>query len=251
MITVGIDLAAEPTKTAGAVIEWSTEHATVHSVEVFADNRRLLELIKLADKVGIDCPLGWPSAFVDFIVAHRDRRVAPGSAAGIADRDALAFRVTDRRVREDHLGLPLSVSTDRIGRAAMRLAGLLAKIEEDSGEPIDRAGRGRIVEVYPAAALRAWNFRPGAYKRDAEVRLTLVRALADRTKEWLTYPAALQELSAQSDDALDAIIAGLNARAATISGATFEPVTPEEIDAAEIEGWIAVPTGPLEDLRPR
>lgn len=249
VITVGIDLAAEPAKTAAAVINWSTRDAAVESLEVGAGNDKLLELIERADKVGIDCPLGWPTGFVDFVASHRDRTVAPGSAARIPDRDALAFRVTDRRVRKELLGLPLSVSTDRIGRAAMRLAGLLAAVEEVSGGPVDRAGTGCIVEVYPAAALRAWGFKPGAYKRDADLRCKLVGALVDRTKEWMTYPPSFQELSAESDDALDAVIAALNARAATISGATLAP-TPEEIHAAQVEGWIAAPIGPLEGLRP-
>jgi hypothetical protein len=49
--------------------------------------------------------------------------------------------------------LPLSVSTDRIAYPAMRIARLLGAV---AGEPVDRTGAGRIVEGYPAAALRVW-----------------------------------------------------------------------------------------------
>jgi hypothetical protein len=49
--------------------------------------------------------------------------------------------------------VPLSVATNRIGLAATRCAGLLARLAAD-GRPVDRAGTGVVVEVYPAAALK-------------------------------------------------------------------------------------------------
>ncbi|WP_281398007.1 hypothetical protein [Actinomadura alba] len=37
-----------------------------------------------ADKAGIDCPLGWPDAFVDFVTAHRAGHVV--TPAGLDGR---------------------------------------------------------------------------------------------------------------------------------------------------------------------
>jgi hypothetical protein len=58
---------------------------------------------------------------------------------------------------------PLSVSADRIAHAAFRCAGLLARLAA-LGEPVDRAGSGVVVEVYPAAALRRLGLTHRGYK---------------------------------------------------------------------------------------
>ena len=43
---------------------------------------------------------------------------------------------------------PLSVAADRIGLTAMRAAGTLSRLAAE-GRPVDRAGNGIVVEVYP------------------------------------------------------------------------------------------------------
>jgi predicted nuclease with RNAse H fold len=250
MLTLGIDLSAEPKKTAAALIGWSGTGASLESLDVGADDETLLALIARADKVGIDCPLGWPVGFVDFVIAHRDRRLSPGAGARIPDREALAFRVTDRYLMAEKVGLPLSVSTDRIGRAAMRVAGLLASIEQQTGQRVDRAGNGKVVEVYPAAALRRWGFTPGRYKSELTLRRDLVDAFTKRTGAWLQFPAEHRKWCEKSDDAFDAVIASLNARAATVDQGVLQPSTAAQIEAADVEGWIAVPQIDIDALDP-
>jgi hypothetical protein len=71
VLTVGVDLAAEPLGTAVAAIEWSTEGAMVRNLVLGASDDQIIDLMIGADKVGIDCPLGWPGPFVEFVVAHR------------------------------------------------------------------------------------------------------------------------------------------------------------------------------------
>ena len=248
--TLGIDLSAEPTKTAFALIRWSEHSATIERLEVGADNQTLMPLIERAEKVGIDCPLGWPIEFLTFVTGHCTRALNPHAGERIPGRDRLAFRETDRHLRERGLGQPLSVSTDRVGRAAMRVAGLLAAIESDTAERVDRSGSGKIVEVYPAAALKQWSIQAAGYKTDHSRLCSLVDGFIERTASWLSMSDDYRNLCKRSDDAFDAVIAGLNARAATLPGGVITPVD-DQHEAAAIEGWIAVPTGTLDDLRPR
>ncbi len=251
MLTLGIDLSAEPEKTAYALIRWTARGAELEALDVGADDHTLLPLILAADKVGIDCPIGWPIEFIDFVTAHRDRTLAAGAGARKPDRDALALRAADRYVRDHQLGQPMSVSSDRIGRAAMRVAGLLATVEQHVGAPINRDGSQLIVEVYPAAALRQWGFTARAYKAEPTRLIALVEQLSARTGDWLAISPDQRQLCERCDDAFDAVIAGLNARAASRPGAVVAPDTDELRAAAELEGWIAVPTGGLQDLDPR
>ena len=54
-----------------------------------------------ADKLGIDCPLGWPDDFLVFLQEHHAGHVV--APQEVADRDwrrKLAYRATDRVVRE-------------------------------------------------------------------------------------------------------------------------------------------------------
>ncbi len=57
---------------------------------------------------------------------------------------------------------PLSVSSNLIGVIAMRTARLLS----ETGR-IARSGRGRFIEVSPAAALHVWGFPSAGYKKKA------------------------------------------------------------------------------------
>jgi predicted nuclease with RNAse H fold len=154
MLTVGVDLAAEPANTAVVRMRWAVTGADVEALVVGADDMLLVQEIAAADKAGIDCPLGWPRRFVAFIGEHQAGAfVAPVDVAGKDWRRGLAFRETDLVTRSLTGLVPLSVSADRIGLAAMRCAGLLGSLAA-AGQPVDRAGAGVVVEVYPAAALK-------------------------------------------------------------------------------------------------
>jgi predicted nuclease with RNAse H fold len=240
--TVGIDLAAEPTTTAVAVIDWQAGDAQVAALQVPADDDAVLRHAEGAEKVGIDCPLGWPDSFVDFVHAHRD---GPTEArAGSEWRRSLAYRRTDEHVRSALPGLiPLSVATDRIGLTAMRAARLQALLAR-RGHSVDRAGTGLIVEVYPAAGLRKWELAHRGYKGAKNV--TILGSLVDslrRSAPWLDL-GEFEPLCRRSDHAFDAVIAALLARAAAL-GLTTPPDDPA---TAATEGWIALPVCPLDDL---
>ena len=234
MITLGIDLASLPARTAACAIEWAGGRARVLDIACGQDDDALLARIAPADKAGLDVPFGWPEAFVEAV-----GRFHAGAAWPAASVAALRYRETDRVVAARTGRWPLSVSTDLIGVPTFRAARLLSRLAE-RGEKVDRSGGGRLVETYPAAALRLWGFASTGYKR-REGRPSLGRLLVALRQQtpWLTVDAAARRLCGRSDDALDALVAALIARAAALG--LCAPPPPEHAARAAAEGWIALP----------
>src|SRR5829696_3871363 len=140
MLTVGVDLAAEPANTAVTRIRWTESSAEVQAVGVDVDDAVLVKEVTASDKAGIDCPLGWPQRFVEVVSQHQAGLfVAPADVAGKDWRRQLALRETDLAVRSATGLIPLSVAADRIGLA----------------DPADIAHLVRVGDADDAAALRA------------------------------------------------------------------------------------------------
>ena len=101
--------------------------------------------------------------------------------------------------------------------------------------------------MYPAAALRAWHLYRPRYKGPGSraVRDGLVDDLLAALSALRIGTDALA-LCRESDDAFDAVVCALIARAAAI-GLTCRP-DPDQVALATTEGWIAVPTCGLADL---
>ena len=250
MLTVGVDLAAEAARTAVAWIDWDETTAVVRALLVGAADADILAAIMEADKAGIDCPLGWPDEFVSFVSAHRAGGVdITADVAGRDGRRRLAWRRTDEEVRQRTGLIPLSVAADRIGHAAMRCAGLLARLAGE-GQAADRSGAGVVVEVYPAASLKIWGLPYRGYKQAGPRASTatlgqLVDAVLGAAP-WLDL-GSHEGVCRRSDHAIDAVIAALAARAAALGLATRPAV--EQAEAARTEGWIALPTSSLGALK--
>ncbi|MBT0565347.1 DUF429 domain-containing protein [Williamsia sp. CHRR-6] len=241
MRTVGIDLAAEPAKTAVATIEWGDGGAEVVSITVGANDDDIVRIATDADRVGIDAPFGWPDAFVEFVSAHH--RHGPPSCGPLntrAARGPLVRRRTDDVVREQTGLIPLSVSADLIAHVALRCVGVVAALGVT-----DRVN-GVAVEVYPAAGLASWGLRSRGYKGAANVaaRAALIDEISSAAPS-LRFGECMQQCR-DSDDALDSVVAALIARAVAV-GAT-RPPTELDTDAPSREGWIHLPTGTLADL---
>ncbi len=239
MVTVGIDLAAQPANTAICAIEWTGGTPRIDLPRGGVTDDDIVEVCVGADKVGIDAPFGWPRAFVEGVGLFADT-----ARWKDADGVSLRFRTTDRIVAATKL--PLSVSTDRIGIPAMRCARLLTRLTEDGD--LDRTGAGKFAEVYPAAALIRWGLDTRGYKRAGgkERRGELV---PEFFSTWDVDPGPhVLERCIASDDCFDALVATVVARAVDLR--LTEPPGPEHDDDARVEGWIHLPArGSLPRIR--
>ncbi|MEM9068086.1 MAG: DUF429 domain-containing protein [Myxococcota bacterium] len=218
-----MDLASQPVRTGLVVLRWDGPNAEVERAVFGATDAEILEVAKTG-AVGIDAPFGWPAAF---------RQLLAGEAPTPWNndvRDRLSFRKTDFAVREVMGRWPLSVSTDRIALPALRAQGLLAALS------VTDRSRGRVVEAYPALALRRWGLPFRGYKKptDRAVRETIWAGLQTKAP-WLrmTDPATLLAHA----DVLDALIAALIAEVAVRGLAAPIPDDP----ALRQEGWIVIP----------
>jgi predicted nuclease with RNAse H fold len=248
MRTLGIDLAAQPTNTSACAIEWGPARPLVSDLRSGLNDERLLEAITGADKVAIDAPFGWPDEFVEAVSAHTNRAGWPGRGE---DQDLyrfrLSFRATDRRLIEQGARRPLSVSTDLIGVVAMRCASLLDRLAA-AGEPVDRAGSGKVVEAYPAPTLTSWGLAATGYKsRVGVARLPELLSQLEEGLGGLEMRMQQRELAESDHNCFDALVCALIARAAAL-GLTQPPEPGEEADRAIREGWIHLPTNPLPHL---
>lgn len=248
VLTLGVDLAADMKKTAVALLEWVDGAARLVHLSLGADDQEIVELFGSAGMTGIDCPVGWPDAFLPFLAGHLRLDARPVlDHDGIEGRRLLAYRETDRFITR-HTGLiPLSVSADRLAHPAMRCAVIQAKIAAGYG-PQARDGSDRLAEVYPAASLKVWGLPARGYKGRGTPETQRLGMIVDQLRHaapWLDF-GGFEDRLAASDDLLDAVIASLSARAVA-TGRTLRP--PEASAAAALtEGWIHVPSGGLADL---
>jgi predicted nuclease with RNAse H fold len=238
--TLGIDLASRDERTAMASIVWADGTATVGPPESPVSDEGALRALRRADWAGIDAPFGWPQAAVRAIRDYSEHGAWPDALA----LRTLRFRLTDIDVRERVNAWPLSVSSDRIAIPAWRCARLLARHAPGS---VDRLGANHVVEVYPGAALTLWGFRRRGYKgggdakrrsEQREARARLVDEIAARGSGWLDLSAAA-DACLESDDALDAVLAALLARAAA-RDLTLPPPRCQ-LGVIRREGWIHLP----------
>jgi hypothetical protein len=249
MLTVGVDLSAEEANTCLASIEWAADDgsATLVDLQTRVGNSAIVAAARPAAKIGIDCPFGWPVGFTEFVLEHQNGDVRPRSGRPLDWRRPLTNRYTDLHVRGSTKLTPLSVSADRIGHAALRCAALLAELKL-AGLAIDRSGQsGAVAEVYPSACLLRWGLLHRRYKHRANQ--AALNGLVDelqRAAPWLDL-GSHGALMRANDDAFDAVVASLGARA-VVRGLT-EPPPPEQLDLVSIEGWITVPdAGSLSQL---
>ncbi len=248
MRTLGVDLAAATRKTAAAVIVWGNGTARLEKLALDVGDEEIVRLFGASDMTGIDCPVGWPDAFLPFLAGHLAFEPHPVlDYDGIEGRRLLAYRDTDRFVTARTGLIPLSVSADRLAHPAMRCAVIQAKIAVVHG-PQARDGSGRLAEVYPAATLKSWGLPARGYKGRGGAEAERLAAILDgltAAAPWLDLAGHREQL-AGSDDMFDALIASLTARAVAI-GATLRPDA-GHARAAVTEGWIHVPAGGLDGL---
>lgn len=251
MHVLGIDLAASPASTGVVTLRRTDgDRWRAEMIDRPADDDLLVELARGAIAVGVDAPLGWPDAFVAAVAAqHQFDRWPAGT-----DRSPLTHRETDRFTKQFTGRLPLSASADLLGVVAMRCALLQRRwADEVWGSAAPRDGSGVLSETYPSAAFAVWDIEAKGYKarRDAKaaavVRERIVEELSAATGSWLDL-GDVAAGAVRSDHVLDALVCGLIAIAAGDAN-THRPA-PELVEVARREGWIHVPSVPLDSLRP-
>lgn len=246
MQTLGIDLSTDPKKVWMCEIDWAQSPPRITALDRLGESRavrREPELIaELVERivafgpsgervVGVDAPLGWPTAFVE-AVSDWDE----GDLSGFRKRPDLRLRATDRFVQAVARVTPMSVSTDRLGSTAM----LLAEVVSRAARRLDRQGFARatgadgIAEVHPLAALRTWTYdgaepmTVGAYKSWDVPRELIVVKIARAGFQFTPEQAAAL---VRNDDALDAFVCALIARAVVLGRcvAVADPVDAQQL----------------------
>ncbi|MDX6400679.1 MAG: hypothetical protein QOF27_1285 [Gaiellaceae bacterium] len=234
MRVLGVDLATEPSGTAGCWLTFDDEGARAEVVEDRLDDGALIRLIASSDRAAIDSPFGWPEPFYAAISQWRDTASFPTGS-----REPLRLRATDLYVKARTL-TPYSVSADKIGALAMRCALLLTGVADAEKTRIDRVD-GKAIECYPSAALYRFGFSRAALKNaktDHDVRRRLLGEILARAP-WLKVDEHEQAKLIRVGHSFDAFIAGLVARAAAVRKTDRPP--PQLAALAAIEGWIHLP----------
>jgi predicted nuclease with RNAse H fold len=250
VLTLGIDLASQPGTTAACLLRWEADRCSPEFFSCGLNDARLEELLEAADFAGIDASFCWPREYLEFAAAQLGRKPS-GDSAWTPDRvRRLRLRATDRWIdslrQSGQLKLrhsPLSVSTDKLSLPAMRCAGLLERTYTARELNACRRLEGSTYEVYPAASLAHWMGACPSYK-GAKHRPAL-RALSAHLLELAPW-IELQATDIQNDHLLDGLIAALTARAAGNGG--IQPIPQGDQHLCAIEGWIAMPAGPLASL---
>ena len=137
------------------------------------------------------------------------------------------------------------VQQDYNGPEVLVTDGVSTRFEYDSFY-LGVGAAGAVGVVLPRAAGRAGGPRTRRYKggANATVRHQLIDPLI-AAAPWLNLGNHEQSCR-RSDHILEAVIAALNARAAALGQTTTAAA--EQLDAARIEGWIALPTDKLADF---
>ncbi len=235
--TISVDLSTDPKRTGLCLLAWSGGGRPARIVDLVAGatDENVVSIAQGADHIGIDAPFGWPKPWAAAVAAHRpgDPFAADGSPA------KLTRRYTDEWIASSVGIRPLPVAANLIGATAIRCARLLAAfgMPVDAGEAVQP---GSVSEVYPAAALKRWGQSFTLYKgrQWREARLALVAAVIEAGLPVALTPTQRAALEA-NDDALDALIASLVARAVALGLTDDCPL--EARESCRSEGWIRVP----------
>lgn len=229
----GIDLSASERNTGVCRLTVTPQGVEIDVLRQRFNDEHVCQIIIDSDLTAIDVPLGWPEAFSDAIHAHRNRRWAPTARERWHD---LRYRLTDQAAH-DRLGWNvLTASADKLGVTAMRMADIEMKLATAYGIRVDRSGMsGRVLETYPAGAVRMWTDSGRPTKKSApDMFLPLVDEID------ATWTGDSRHHLMNSDHAFDALVAAFVAWARD-TGATHPPVAAQERRAAATEGWLHLP----------
>lgn len=231
----GFDAASQHSKFGYATGDLESGVITIRSAGLISESGALATIAReLIDchqgLIAIDAPLGWPRSFGPALSQH--------VAGGLINVEKPTFfkRVTDQRIAERLKQHPLEVAADKIARASHSALEVLDDLRKRTRLGLDLVwdqtfvGVG-VIEVYPAATLRAHGLRCSRYKsvEDADHRREIARHLVRRVKN-------LHEFVDRQADVFDAALC-LVAAHDFLQGVCAGPSAAER-DIARVEGWI-------------
>src|SRR3546814_12983554 len=104
-----------PAKTGACEVDWIA--GTVTQLDRPTSDEQLVEAVLSVDMAAIDVPLGWPDAFIDAVVAHRDRRGWPPIAPAPPEaRLPLRYRPPDPPPPSSRAPPPSTPHARRLGK---------------------------------------------------------------------------------------------------------------------------------------
>lgn len=231
---IGIDCATQPRKV--GLARGTYDNGAVIVDEVRCGHPNLEESVAQwlsrsgPTLLAMDAPLGWPAKLGHGLSEHRAGQPLPEGPLFNRETDRVVHRETGRR--------PLDVGADRIARTAGSAVSLLQSLRDRTGEAIPLAWspeveRIQVIEVYPAATLRANGFLHGGYKRpeQSQQRNQILRGI----ESILSLGPAVRR-QAMNGDQLDAVACLLAARD-FLDGNVIQPI---DAAVASKEGWIWV-----------
>lgn len=242
---VGVDCAVDPRKVGVAFGVFASDVICLRDVRLCSTDSEPSDVVAEAIKgkssalVAVDAPLGWPQDFGKQLARHQ-----AGERLDSSPND-LVRRQTDKFVKSRIGQQPLDIGADRIARTALSALSLLASVSEKIGRQLELAWDPeatqalKVIEVYPAATLRAYGMPNRGYKKpeDKEERSAIVEALRRRVDIECS-----DQLLIASADALDAAVCAL----AAVDFLRKECFSPIDSMVAKKEGWIWVRDPDLE-----
>ena len=184
--------------------------------------------------LALDAPLGWPAPLADALGRH-----SAGTPLS-EDAHALFRRTTDMMVRDMIDKQPLDVGADRIARTAHAALKGLEQLRTSTGLPLplawcaDEIGGAHVIEVYPAATLKAHGLTAQGYKHKKKADHRRARDEILSMLPGFRVPADCRSTALANADALDSLVCIL-AAADFVRGAARPPWN---ADVARREGWI-------------
>lgn len=218
---IGIDFSTSPAKTGLARATAVESGAVLHQVRKAGICPRVETVVRWVRQVGsrmpvliaIDAPLGWPDAM-------RDRPFTSHAAGHPLDgvrADRLFSRETDRQIDARLKKRPLEVGANLIARTALGALDFLRELNVEMNgpespplplawSPGNLALPCSVVEVYPAATMKAHDIPAGRYKKSGKAghadRKAVVEALL---KQGLKLEGSAGHV-ADNDDMVDAAV---------------------------------------------
>ena len=238
---IGVDFATKPKNVGVAMAEYRNGLA-LRDVQAGGNSfATVLQWLKQSLSCGhdvllaIDAPLGWPRSLGTALVPHRagDSITLPADRMFSRTTDTFVHKVADKK--------PLEVGADRIARTALAALKFLARLRSKANleiplawSPADVAGVS-VIEVYPAATLKAHGMELAPYKKASDDGHRKQRtAIFEMLQREMRHCESHLSIALRNADALDAVVCAL----AAADFLRDQACPPHDRSVAQAEGWI-------------